>query len=346
MTASTHSKFQPRGSAALPSRPALLAAALTAALSACGGGEGGTATTDAPSLQATADAQAASKVEAITVGSFPHPVDVYNTAGATRAIVALHGGGGNKINFAYALGMNSRTDTVTNLTANWTWLMANKVMLVMPQGQHKATASANTWNNRVMDSGQADKDFLAALATRIRQDYGITKLTLMGHSMGGAMTNRMWCESSTTFDTYASLAGPASTTFNSASTPCRPVAAKPYLGIIGDGDSVMQTTGAWWADSWTINPVLVNQDSGAWVNPNVIAEFRQQQTRTMLACNATLGQNDYVHSGNVDTWTSCGGKLALKRVLGADHGVDSLGAQIGGGPTAVMDTIMQFVGSN
>lgn len=313
---------------------------LTAAISiaACGGG-GDSGSTQPPA--------AVDQLVTTTMNGDPlQTVDIYNTAGATRAIVLLHGGAGNKSAVAYQVGLNSDTSTTTFSTINWAWLDANKVMLVVPQGQHIASEpNATTWRNYAMNSGRDDVAFLQALAAKIRTDYGISNITLMGHSMGGVMTNRMWCESPNTFNAYVSLAGPASSEFNNGATPCNPgIAAKPYMGIIGDSDEVMQTAGVWEAATWTVNPVVVQASVTAWDNNVVIGEFHQQQTRTNIVCNDTLASQAFVHSGNVDTWTSCAGKLVLKRVLGAEHGVASIDTQMGTSSNLdVMNAVMTFV---
>jgi poly(3-hydroxybutyrate) depolymerase len=150
-----------------------------------------------------------------SVAGHPHAVDVYNTAGATRAIVLLHRGGGNRSAIAHQVGLNTRTSTTAFGTVDWAWLDANEVMPVVPQGQNLSSEpSATTWRDDAMNSGPDDKAFLQALAAKIRSDQGIASIASMGHSMGGVMTDRTWCESSATFDAYVSLAGPASSEFN------------------------------------------------------------------------------------------------------------------------------------
>jgi polyhydroxybutyrate depolymerase len=318
-------------------RTTLAGLMLAASLSACGGGGSDGGTTQQP---AEAD-----QLLSTTVAGYPHAVNIYRTAGATRAIVLLHGGGGDLNAVAYQVGLNSSATTTTASTINWAWLDANKVTLVIPQGQHIASnPGATTWSNYAMTSGQDDKAFLQALAAKVRSDYGLTDVTLMGHSMGGAMTNRMWCEANATFSRYVSLAGPASSTFNQTATPCAPGStAAPYMGVIGDADSVMQTAGVWEAATWTVNPVVVASSIEAWVNNVVIGEFHQQQARTTQVCAGTLSSSGYTTAGNVDTWSTCAGKLQLKRVHGADHGVASLDAQMGSASAVdVMDAVMAF----
>lgn len=321
----------------------LSALLLAAALTACGGGgSDGSAGTSPPPT-------ATDQLISTTVAGYPHAVNIYRTAGATRAIVLLHGGGGDLNAVAYQVGLNSSATTTTAATINWAWLDANKVTLVIPQGQHIASnPGATTWSNYAMTSGQDDKAFLQALAAKVRSEYGLSDITLMGHSMGGAMTNRMWCESNATFNRYVSLAGPASSTFNAAGTPCAPgSAAAPYLGVIGDADSVMQTAGAWEAATWSVNAAVVASSIEAWVNRVVIGEFRQQQARTTMVCGGVLDSNGYTTAGNVDTWSTCTGKLVLKRVRGADHGVASLDAQMGAASTLdVMDAVLAFAAAH
>ncbi len=312
-------------------------------LTACGGG--GSDGSPPPTTPPTAT----NELVATTVTGFPHAVNVYRTAGAQRAIVLLHGGGGDLNAVAYQAGLNSSATSTTVATINWAWLSANQVTLIVPQGQHIASnPGATTWSNHAMTSGQDDKAFLQALASKVRSEYGLNDITLMGHSMGGVMTNRMWCESPATFNRYVSLAGPAASAFNQAATPCTPGSVPPpYLGIIGDSDGVMQTAGVWEAATWKVNPVWVNASLEAWVNDVVIGEFRRQQTRTTLACGATLESNAFTTAGNVDTWTSCAGRLVLKRVRGADHGVASLDAQMGASSTVdVMDAVVAFAAAN
>ncbi len=319
-------------------RPSLLPLlTLPLLLAACGGGGG-----DVPP---SAPPAAGHQLVSLTVAGHPHAVNVYRTAGAQRAIVLLHGGAGNHHAVAYQVGLNSSASTTTMATIRWDWLAANQVMLVVPQGQHIASnPGATTWSNHAMTSGQDDKAFLQALAARLRSDYGLADITLMGHSMGGSMANRMWCEAPATFSRYVSLAGPASATFTQPGTPCAPGAsAVPYLGVFGDEDAIVQSGGAWEAELWHANPVTVAASREAWLNAWLIGEFRQQQWRTAQTCGGMLDSAGYTRAGNVDTWLSCGGRLVLKRVRGADHGVASLDAQMGAASALdVMDAVMAF----
>jgi len=321
-------------------RPALLipALVLSGMMTVCGGGATGS---QPPAAQGN-------QVITTQLPGFPHAVTFCIPAGATRAIVALHGGGGNSSAIAYQLALNSSAAATTTGTVNWTWLSANKVMLVLPQGQHiEGSSGATTWSNYAMTSGQDDKAFLQALAAKVRTTYGLAHVTLMGHSMGGTMANRMWCESPSTFNAYVSLAGPASSQFQQAATPCACTlgnATPPYLGVFGDADSVMQTSGNWTKPNWYIDPVVVWAGNAAFLNGTMIGEWHQHSDRVLQVCGTTLDLGGYVNTGNVDTWTSCGGKLVLKRVRGADHGVDAIAARMDpASPTVVMDAVMAFL---
>lgn len=315
----------------------LIGSVLVASLAACGGGGGS-------STVAATDGTLVST----TVSSFPHEVNIYiPSSGASRAIVVLHGGAGTNTGVSQQLGMTSASTALVN-TVNWSWLNANKVILVFPQGQHIEGVTAGTWSNWAMNSGQNDVEFLKALASKIRSDYGVSEVDLMGHSMGGAMTNRMWCESPGTFDRYVALAGPMSEHFDPAGTSsCSPTMVKPYMSISGDADSVMQTSNNRWSNyNWIINPVVEWAGNAAFLDGTMMGEWQEQQVRVTKLCGQTVSPlvSPEDISGNVSTWTNCGGSLVIKRIAGADHGVTSMAAQMdANNPTVVMDTVMSFL---
>jgi polyhydroxybutyrate depolymerase len=139
--------------------------------------------------------------------------------------------------------------------------------------------------------------------------------------------------------------GPASAEFTRPDLPCAPGAGiKPYLGVIGDEDEVMQNAGLWEAARWTVNPVWVQASVRAWHNDEVIGEFQQQRARAMLMCGETLEAGAFTAAGPVDTWRSCAGRLQLKRVRGAGHAASALDEQMGTASTLdLMDTVMAFI---
>lgn len=315
--------------------------ALVASLAACGGGGSSESVAAGDSLVST------------SVSGYPHAVNIYiPSSGATRAIVALHGGGGNNTAIAYQLGLNSSTSETTGNTINWDWLRTNKVIMVFPQGQHIDGADgAGTWSNHAMTSGQNDVAFLQALAAKLRNEYGVTGIDLMGHSMGGAMTNRMWCESPGTFGSYVALAGPAAEHFDPAgTTPCNPQAnggIKPYMSISGDADQVMRTYNDRWSSyNWIVNPLVQWAGNAAFLDGTMMGEWPEQQVRVTKMCGQTVSAlaSPDTTSGNVSTWTNCGGSLVIKKIARADHGVTSMATQMdSSNPTAMMDAVMSFL---
>lgn len=275
-----------------------------------------------------------------TISGHPHAIDFYRPANATSAIVFLHGGGGKKEGFANSLGIkNDDLSTDYDLSPSGRdWLVQSKVLAVFPQGQALASnPGATTWNNDVMLSGVDDVAFLQDLVASLKADPAfadIHKFYLAGHSNGGMMTNRMWCESPTTFDAYGSLAGPMSSHLEPSvgSSPCAPSVVKPYLAIVGDSDTVLRTTGNMAVTYWYGNPALVALGAAAWVDPAVYPRYLNEVLfygkRTALGCSGTPAAP--VVSGQLETYSDCSGALRLIVVhqatdgSGGDHCIGSL----------------------
>ncbi len=319
----------------------LAGVALLATLAACGGGSSDNSLTTVSS----------DTLVTTQVAGYPHSVNIYVPVGATRAIVVLHGGGGTNTGISQQLDMTT-SSVASTATVNWSWLEANKVILVFPQGQHIDGATAGTWSNWAMDSGQDDVGFLKALSSQLRSTYGITNIALMGHSMGGAMTNRMWCEQPDTFNAYIALAGPASEHFDqSGSFACKPSTVQPYLSISGDDDPVMQTANGHWSDyHWIIDPLVEWAGNKAFLDGTMLGEWPQQQVRVRQRCGESLTTAQPVAqvAGNVTTWSSCSGSMVIKKISGAVHNVagqsNSISDQMASSnPTVVMDAVMDFL---
>jgi polyhydroxybutyrate depolymerase len=196
------------------------------------------------------------------------PFDVYAPKAAKRVVIFLHGGLGKKESSANQLGINK------NDIPDEAWLRSQETAFVFPQGSAIAEAPlATTWTNYVMNSGQDDMSFLKALQSALRAGNvhqslaSISKVYVAGHSNGGMMANRLWCEASADFDGFAAFAGPASVVLHplNGTSRCNPTSPKPYFGMIGANDETIQTTGNWARDVWTINPSLASNAS--FVNP-------------------------------------------------------------------------------
>jgi serine/threonine protein kinase/predicted esterase len=157
---------------------------------------------------------------------------------AVDAVVFLQGGGGTKEGFAHALGLNVDAGPSRELSPEGrAWLLARRIVAVFPQGQYVGqSSSGKTWSNHLMISGVDDVFFLQDLAAALRADTPLPhleRLFLAGHSNGGVMANRMWCESSATFDAYGSLAGPPAPALHpvTGSHRCRPL-GDPVDGLV------------------------------------------------------------------------------------------------------------------
>ncbi|WP_413560266.1 alpha/beta hydrolase family esterase [Bdellovibrio sp. HCB209] len=264
-------------------------------------------------------------------------VDLYVPSNATSAIVFLHGGGGNKEGFAYNLGLKTTSNSFsyTLTSAGQAWLAKEKVIAVFPQGL--TVGGANwTWSNRVMTSGADDVLFLQNLVAAIKADTSlpaVSKVYIVGHSNGGMMANRMWCESPNTFDGYVTFAGPPSTKLASTgANPCNPTATKPYMGVVGDRDRVLQSGGNMNATNWTIASSLVS-NANAWedATPQVLNDKVYHTTRVGIKCSGSVGTP--TTSGQVTTYSDCNDSVKLvviaqvtvnSTMSGGDHCIATL----------------------
>ncbi|MCP5286160.1 MAG: hypothetical protein H6933_14820 [Burkholderiaceae bacterium] len=322
-----------------PSRPempsirhALAAAAALSLILVAGCGGGSSAQNEAP------PPAGAQLLQDRTLSGYPQAFDVYAPASPSRVVVFLHGGLGNKERFAYNMGITSSADAATTGTVNWSWLAARGVVAVVPQGQALPNAPlATTWNNHVMDSGVNDVAFLQALVTRLRADYGNLPVSVVGHSNGGMMVNRMWCESPQTFDVHVAFAGPASSYYLDAATPCAPSTFKPYLGYVGDSDQILGGSQNWTQQVWELDRF---NNAQAFVNPEVIGEWAQFVERAGRVCGATPALDGGTTSGIITTWQACSGRLRVQRATGLDH---DLGAPSASDPTVLSDRALDFI---
>lgn len=273
---------------------------------------------------------AANQLDSFTLPGYPHAVDVYRPNGATRAIVFLHGGGGTQQTMAYQMGLKTTyEDPPTQATVNWAALANAKVIAVFPQGQ-SMTGDARTWNNHTMDSGQDDVGFLRSLSAALRARYGISQVALAGHSMGGAMVNRMRCEASEPFQSYVSISGPASSFYLGTDTACARGTQSSYLGLFGSADPVIP--GAWDAPTWLVNLSVVGFAPTAFVNPLMVGEWQAFQHRAQLMCGETPSITGQSGSTAAPRWSACGGRLQVQLAMGADHGIASIAGVIGKPP--------------
>jgi polyhydroxybutyrate depolymerase len=295
-----------------------------------------------------------------TLSGYPHAIDIYAARNATKVIVFLHGGGGTKMAFACNLGILLTTSDCTNPVTptaptdfDTTWLIDNKAVAVFPQGQSLGTT---TWNNHVMDSGVDDMAFLGALVDYINTNYGTVDVYLAGHSNGGMMANRVWCENPGLFKAYISISGPPSEYYYDSSNNMDPGKCIPYNGsaqvkdyyaIIGQQDAVLGDNPGWADPTWTINFTL--SQAPGFVNPVLIGGWVDHVAKSGIMCGdvpvltADTGDGTgYTTDGIVLTWSSCGGSIKLQRVTNAGHAIDSLETQAG---SRILDLIASYIAS-
>ncbi len=318
-------------------RPAALPLAVAACLwlTACGSGID-EPTEQAQGLAAGADARAAplrarapatipatatanTLLVGIKLAGYPHKVDVYRPAGATKAIVFLHGQGGTTWKLAYDLGFNRVNAPQSAKNVNWDWLSRNGIIAVFAQGQALPGTRLPGWNNYVFDSGQDDVAFLSALSTYVRTQFGVSQVALSGHSSGGAMTARMWCEATSAYDEFVSLAGPmASATYPQPGPTCVPQTPAPYFLVIGGKDSKLPMFAL---GDRTPTP---EQIAAGLTDTILTSEWARHQDRGFAVCGETPSLDAAVADATGPTWNACDSRVRFRVVSDADHPIASL----------------------
>jgi polyhydroxybutyrate depolymerase len=244
------------------------------------------------------------------------------------AIVVLHGGGGSKHGVAYALGVKTYDNqiyyTVAGVPAfNEDFIYNNNMAFIFVQGAaHASTPAETTWQNTMMESGRNDRALLQQIAQDLRT-FGFPKVYLMGHSMGGVMTNRMWCEHNSAYDGYASSAGPMSKILKDGDieyglAACDPLAgqsagyaAKKYMEIVGKSDDVIQFTNSQNALNLELHPAVVAK--GYFYSPLYRHELYNFNFRATKICNQSVA------NPTADFTSACAGRLRRRLVPNADH---------------------------
>ena len=320
-----------------------LAAAFCLSLAACGGGGTGGDDLAEPLAQPQHDgtrsiaAVATSHTlhVAIKIPGHPHAVDVYQPAGATRAIVFLHGRGGRTGLLAYEFGFNRAKTAPTAKNVEWDWLARHGIIAVFPQGQIPSGSTLSTWSNYIQDSGQDDVAFLHALSSHVKAQYGATEVSLAGHSNGGAMTARMWCESTPSYKAYVTLAGPMpSATHPIPSGTCTPLAPAPYHAVVGGNDSTL-------AKFALGNAVPTPEQIAAGLDDMVlVSEWIRHQDRSRAICGEMPALEGSSIAASGPTWNACDSRIRYTVVTDAEHPIASIEQHAG---TRMADLIAAFV---
>ena len=261
------------------------------------------------------------------VEGFPHQIDIAAPSPSpdgqplrSPALVFLHGGGGTKEGVEDQLGLTAE------------WAETQRTIVAVPQGQSLQTCShppctAYTWSNGVMSSGQNDVAFLRKLSELLRTEYSATNVTLVGHSNGGMMTNRMWCEaqSAVAFDAFVAFDGPASSWFDrdaAGSSDYHPCVSNqaPFMEVIAYEDHVIGNTPAEHIDqaTWPTNRDWLG--SYAYVN-NLLMNpwFFYERVRGPTSCGQSPDRGRKAASfPRVDFWSACDGHVELTAIKGKD----------------------------
>jgi len=318
------------------------AAVFCLSLAACGGGD---ATDETPTDREQLSMSTITSVAAtntlqvgITIPGYPHKIDVYRPAGATKAIVFLHGRGGTTGQLAYDMGFNRTIAAPTTRTVNWDWLTRNGIIAVFPQGQVMPGTTVSTWSNYLTNSGQDDVAFLGALSSYTKAQFGATEVSLTGHSNGGAMTARMWCEGTTAFKAFVSMAGPmVSPTYPIPSPTCTPLAQAPYYIIVGGKDQQL-------AKFVLGGPPPTSEEVAAGLTDTIlVSEWQRHQGRSLAVCGETPPLSGSTMAASGPTWNACGARVRYTIVSNADHPISSLEQYAG---VKMVDVIAGFVASS
>jgi poly(3-hydroxybutyrate) depolymerase len=315
-------------------------------LAACGGGSGDAGDERAEPLAVKTQKRATSPVTAagstvntleagITIAGFPHKIDVYRPAGATRAIVFLHGHGGRAGQLAYNLGFNRTGAVPTAQNVNWDWLSRNGIIAVFPQGQAAPGSTMPTWNNYFFDSGQDDVAFLKALSSHLKLAYAATEVSLAGHSSGGVMTARVWCEATGSYKAYVSMAGPMASPSSPGPGPtCTPLASAPYYIIVGGKDTTLPKF------SLGLVAPTPEQLAAGLTDSILVGEWMRHQDRSRAVCGETPLLESNSNTGTGPTWNACDARIRYTVVTNADHAIASLEQYAG---IKMVDAIAAFV---
>lgn len=92
---------------------------------------------------------------------------------------------------------------------------------------------------------------------------------------------------------------------NLGTAPCRPTQPKPYLGLIGAADAVLQTIGNWSQQYWAVNPA--RSATPGFVDANLVnEEFFHRRIRVPLYCSGTVANPTLSADAKRTSWSDCG----------------------------------------
>ena len=187
---------------------------------------------------------------------------------------------------------------------------------------------AYTWSNHVMTSGQDDVAFLQALADYIQEMHNPSYLYLSGHSNGGMMANRMWCETgSKIFDAFIAFDGPASELYHMDRQsndienylPC-PVPTEgvskvpPFLSVLAFKDHVVGNTPEhnMGENTWKLPRKTYILANYAYSHRELLNDwFVYERLRAPVTCGEFPNRTQFHTGSNINLWSACEGRVAV-----------------------------------
>lgn len=284
----------------------------------------------------------------------PHACDVYVPGVTIRSVlVALHGGGGDKAQYAGSLGI-LKGDPPSYSKVNWGMLEQARCAVIIPQGMacHGVdshwgagnnpwnpddvdTSAAKVFSSRVLWSGVDDPQFLKDMATWIATTFGSDKKrVLVGHSAGAMMVCRVWQEQSTLatgYHVFGTSSGTPSAYYRDTA-PSPPSDIRPFAADFGGQDSNLgfapdssnfglstlhlsaNPTPAW--TSWPFPPALIGAVETHQARVNAFNTANSLPAETITTGN---GATSPAAVGTKTEWINCGGKMRMRLLSDADH---------------------------
>lgn len=284
----------------------------------------------------------------------PHLCDVYTPGGTIRTVmVALHGGGGTKQQYAGSLNV-LLGDPPSYGRINWGLLQKARCALVVPQGQACTGVNAlwgagnnpwnpsdvseplvRAWSSRVFWSGHDDPQFLRDMAAWIIATFGADKKrVLVGHSAGGMMVCRAWAEHAslaTGYHAYCTSSATPSAYFRDVA-PTPPADARPFaadfgaqdtnLAIAPDGagfDAASLFLSANPTDAWVSWPDQPELNGPIAAHQARVNAYNTQAALPPESVSIGSGTTSAAAIGTKTEWVNAGGKMRLRMLSAADH---------------------------
>lgn len=184
-----------------------------------------------------------------------------------------------------------------------------------------------------MNSGVDDVSFLSDLSSYVRDPsskWNAPTVFIAGHSNGGMMTNRIWCERPSDFAGFATFSGPPSEVYDprEPSVVCIGSTTSPILSVFGDADTELQVKGHEADHIWTCARTWFAKY--AFLDPNVVNDIDfLVEKRAPAACQQKPTGQPTSSTQQADFFDACSGQVGVMKLKGSEHSVDSLQEHLG-----------------